>query len=329
MRVGILTSGGDAPGMNAAIRAAVRCGTGLDLEMVGIRRGFAGLVDGDLIPLDNRTVGGIIEHGGTILRSARSEAFLTQAGRQSALDTVESSGLSGLVIIGGDGSLKGAHWLDTHGVPSIGIPASIDNDIYGTGMAIGTDTALNTVVESLNRIRDTAISHGRVFVVEVMGRTSGYIALMGGLAGGAEIVLIPEIPISLDRVATLVKQGQNKGKLHSIIVVAEGFCPKGSPKEQNGSAGQAVNNFLNENKSIEPRLTILGHLQRGGSPSAFDRILGCRLGGKAVQLLKEGKAGVAVGLSREKIIAVPLEKMGQKSENIDLQIYDLVYKIAS
>jgi 6-phosphofructokinase 1 len=315
--------------MNATIRAAVRCGTGLGLEMVGIRRGFAGLIDGDLTPLDNRAVGGIIEHGGTILRSTRSEEFLTQAGGQSALATVEGSGLSGLIIIGGDGSLKGAHWLDTHGVPCVGIPASIDNDIYRTGMAIGTDTALNTVVESLNRIRDTAISHGRVFVVEVMGRTSGYIALMGGLAGGAEIVLIPEIPITLDHVASLVKQGLNKGKLHSIIVVAEGFCPKGFPKERKESAGQVVNNFLNENRAIEPRLTILGHLQRGGSPSAFDRILGCRLGGKAVQLLKEGEAGIAVGLSREKIITVPLEKIGQKSENIDREIYDLIYKIAS
>jgi len=326
MRIGILTSGGDAPGMNAAIRAAVRCGTERGLEMIGVRRGFDGLIEGDFLPLDNRAVGGIIERGGTVLRTARSAAFLTPEGRAKALEQIRTS-LDGLIVIGGNGSLCGARWLHEQGVNAVGIPASIDNDIPQTVMAMGVDTALNTVVESLNRIRDTAISHGRAFVVEVMGRKSGYIALMGGLAGGAEVVLIPEVPLSLSDVAESVKAGLRRGKHHSIIVVAEGFSPTGRPL--NGeSSGRTIAAHLEGTGAIETRVTILGHVQRGGSPTAFDRILACRLAEGAVSWLAEGRGGVFAGLDRDKVVAVPLSAMDEEPGNVDLDLYRLVGVLA-
>ena len=328
MRIGILTSGGDSPGMNAAVRAAVRCGTGRGLEMVGIRRGFAGLIEGDFLPLDNRAVGGIIERGGTFLGSARSAVFLTEEGQRKALATIKKWSLDGLVVIGGNGSLKGAKWLQGQGVPVVGIPASIDNDIYGTAMAIGVDTALNTVMESLDRIRDTAVSHDRTFVVEVMGRRSGYIALMGGLAGGAELVLVPEFPESLDQIADRVIAGVKKGKHHSIIVVAEGFVPADSP-QVGKAAGRIVSDFLEATGSIETRLTILGHLQRGGSPSAFDRILASRLGDAAVRLLAAGTAGVMTALIGQKVATLSLAEIDHPSGNFDPEIYRLVCEIAN
>jgi len=328
MRIGILTSGGDAPGMNAAIRAAVRCGTDLGLEMVGVRRGFDGLIDGDFIPLDNRAVGGIIERGGTILRTARSAEFLTPEGREKALEQIDRNSLDGLIVIGGNGSLRGARWLSEEGVNTVGIPASIDNDIPHTTMAMGVDTALNTVVESLNKIRDTAISHGRAFVVEVMGRKSGYIALMGGLAGGAEVVLIPEVPVSLDDVARTVADGRRRGKHHSIIVVAEGFAPTDRPLDGE-SAGHAVAAHLEGTETIETRLTILGHVQRGGSPTAFDRILASRLAASSSSWLAAGKGGVFAGLDRDKVVAVPLSAMDEEPANVDLDLYRLVGVIST
>lgn len=320
--------------MNAAVRAAVRCGTGRGLEMLGIRRGFAGLIDGDLLPLDNRAVGGIIERGGTFLGSARSAVFLTEKGQGKALATIKKWSLDGLVVIGGNGSLKGAKWLQGQGVPVVGIPASIDNDIYGTAMAIGVDTALNTVMESLDRIRDTAVSHDRIFVVEVMGRSSGYIALMGGLAGGGEIVLVPEVPLSLEQVSTQVEEGLRKGKHHSIIVVAEGFTPNPPPAIERRSAGRTLSVFLEESgrvetRRIETRLTILGHLQRGGSPSAFDRILASRLGDAAVRLLADGTAGVMTALIGQKVATLSLAEIDHPSGNFDPEIYRLVYEIAN
>ncbi len=315
--------------MNAAVRAAVRCGTGRGLEMIGIRRGFAGLIEGDLLPLDNRAVGGIIERGGTFLGSARSAAFLTEEGQGKALATIKKWSLDGLVVIGGSGSLKGAKWLQGQGVPVVGIPASIDNDIYGTAMAIGVDTALNTVMESLDRIRDTAVSHDRTFVVEVMGRSSGYIALMGGLAGGAELVLVPEVSLSLEQVATQVEEGLRKGKHHSIIVVAEGFTPNPPPAIERMSAGRTLSVFLEESGRIETRLTILGHLQRGGSPSAFDRILASRLGDAAVRLLADGTAGVMTALIGQKVATLSLAEIDHPSGNFDPEIYRLVCEIAN
>ena len=328
-RIGVLTSGGDAPGMNAAIRAAVRCGTGLGFEMIGVRHGFSGLIERDLIPLDNFAVSGIIERGGTMLRSARCPAFLTEVGQNRALATIEQERFDGLVIIGGNGSLKGARWLHQQGIPTVGIPASIDNDIYGTAMAIGVDTALNTIVESLNRIRDTAVSHERAFVVEVMGRKSGYIALMGGLAGGAEIVLIPEVAMKTVEVVTKIKAGLKKGKRHSIIVVAEGFRPQDTPEDEKRSAGRIVSDALQNEGTIEPRLSILGHLQRGGSPTAFDRIFASRSGRAAVHLIKKGKSGVMTALSGQTITTLPLSKIDREDRNVDLEIYKLIDEIAN
>ena len=329
MRIGILTSGGDSPGMNAAVRSAVRTGTALGHRMFGVERGYAGLIDGKVIPLDNRAVGGIIERGGTMLHTARSPAFMTAEGQERALATIGREQLDAMIIVGGDGSLRGALCLEDHGVPTVGIPASIDNDVYGTSMAIGVDTALNTVVDNINRIRDTAISHERAFVIEVMGRSSGYIGLMAGLAGGAEIVLIPEAPMKLDWILQKVKEGLKRGKYHSIIVVAEGFVPEERDSQGEEPIGRTVSRFLEESGSIETRLTILGHLQRGGSPTAFDRILACRLGAAASKLLSDGNSGVMAAVQGQKLATVPLSKSGLPAENIDLEIYKLVYTLAN
>lgn len=320
MRVGILTSGGDAPGMNAAVRAAVRRGWELNLEPVGIRRGYAGLIEGDMASLTPRDVGGVIEHGGTFLHTARCPAFLTPEGQRQALETIEREGLEALIVIGGEGSLSGARWLSQQGVPVVGLPASIDNDIQGTDMAIGVDTALNTVVWALNRIRDTALAHERVFLVEVMGRKSGYIALMGGLAGGAEIVLVPEVEVSLDRVAEEVAAGYRKGKHHSIVVVAEGVTERLGPTRKLAES-------IREATGLEVRVTVLGHLQRGGSPTAFDRILGSRLGARAVEDVAAGRFGHMIGLREGKLSPVPLSQVGRKEVAIDLGLYELVHSL--
>ncbi len=321
MRVGILTSGGDAPGMNAAVRAAVRRGWELGLELVGIRRGYAGLIEGDVVPLSPRDVGGIIEHGGTFLHTARCPAFLTEEGRRRALGTIAREKLDALVIIGGEGSLQGARWLSEQGVNVVGIPASIDNDIEGTELAIGVDTAVNTVVWALNRIRDTALAHERVFLVEVMGRESGYIALMGGLAGGAELVLVPEVEITLDEVAQRVSALYRKGKHHSIVVVAEGVTAK------IGSVG-VIANTLRERTHLEIRVTVLGHLQRGGSPTATDRILASRFGAQAVEDIKAGVFGHMVAWRQGRLARVPLGVVRRKEMAIDLRLYELVHQLA-
>jgi 6-phosphofructokinase 1 len=281
-----------------------------------------------MITLDNRSVGGIIERGGTFLGSGRSEEFKTTQGQRKAIDQAHSAGLDGLIVIGGNGSLTGARLLQESGLPSVGIPASIDNDIYGSVMAIGVDTALNTVVESLDRLRDTAISHNRVFVVEAMGRESGYIALMGGLAGGAELVLVPEFPISFKQVSDNVLAGLEKGKHHSIIIVAEGFRPVDG-KTGHESVSRDVSEYLKETCKVETRLTILGHVQRGGSPSAFDRILGSRLGDAAVKLFADGKSGMMVALNGNKIESFPLDNIDIPSENFNRDIYRLAYQIAN
>jgi len=328
MRLGILTSGGDSPGMNAAVRAAARCATAHGQEMLGIKHGYVGLIAGDVIPLDNRAVGGIIERGGTFLGSARSKEFMEPDGQQRALRSIEAVGLDGLIVIGGNGSLAGARWLQENGVPTVGIPASIDNDVYGSAMSIGVDTALNTVVECLDRIRDTAISHDRAFVVEVMGRKSGYIALMGGLAGGAELVLVPEFPVSLEQVSEHVLAGLRKGKHHSIIVVAEGFAAAGSSHVKKAS-GRILSDFLEQTGVIETRLSILGHLQRGGSPSAFDRILASRLGNAAVHMLADGESGVMVALTGQEVTTLGLSQIALPAKNFNPEIYDLAYEIAN
>ncbi|KUK26132.1 MAG: 6-phosphofructokinase [Acetothermia bacterium 64_32] len=318
--MGILTSGGDAPGMNAAVRAFVRRGWELGLEPIGIRRGYAGLIEGDMAPLTPRDVGGVIEYGGTFLRTARCPAFLTEQGRSQALDMIEREKLAALVVIGGEGSLKGARWLSEQGIKVIGLPASIDNDIEGTDMAIGVDTALNTVVWALNRIRDTALAHERVFLVEVMGRKSGYIALMGGIAGGAEIVLVPEVEVGLEQVAEEVSVGYRKGKHHSIVVVAEGVT------ERLGPTGE-IAQFIRERTGLEVRVTVLGHLQRGGSPTAYDRILGSRLGAKAAEDVAAGRFGHMMAVRGGGLSPVPLSEVGRKELAIDLELYRLAHSL--
>lgn len=326
-RIGVLTSGGDAPGMNAAIRSAIRCGTNLGISLFGIKRGYAGLIDGDIRPLDNRAVGGIIERGGTILRTARSQAFRTSDGQQQALSTIREHALDGLIVIGGNGSLRGAQWLSEHGVPTVGIPASIDNDIPGSIMSIGVDSALNTVVECLDRLRDTAIAHERALVVEVMGRESGYIALMGGLAGGAEIILLPEMSISLQDIARNVQDGLSLGKTHSIIVVAEGFAPTDAPSHSR-SAARTICNHLDALGNVESRLTILGHLQRGGSPTAFDRILASRFGEAAIQAFATDTPSAMMIYDGRDIVPVPYVTLDTPCENVNSEILGLADIVA-
>jgi len=327
MGIGLLTSGGDAPGMNAAVRAVVRCGTERGIDMFGIHRGYNGLIEGEIEQLDNRAVGGIIERGGTMLRSARSPRFLTKEGQQAALAQADGHGIDRLVIVGGNGSLRGARWLQQNGLSCVGIPASIDNDIPRTDLSIGVDTAVNTVVDALNRLRDTAVAHERAFVIEVMGRRSGYIALNGGLAGGAEVILLPELELSMSNVVEAVCAGVRSGKKHSIIVVAEGFRPTDGP-ESMPSPGRAIADALEADGTVETRLTILGHLQRGGSPTAADRLLACRFAQAAVAWVAEGKTGVYTALRGKDIVPVPLEEIEETCENVDLRLLKLSQVLA-
>ncbi|SMB99150.1 6-phosphofructokinase [Thermanaeromonas toyohensis ToBE] len=315
--IGVLTSGGDAPGMNAAIRAVVRKAQKLGAEVIGVARGYAGLIQGDFRRLTSSTVADTIHRGGTILLTARSEEFLTEAGRARALENARREGMEGLIVIGGDGSFRGALHLHKKGFPVIGVPATIDNDIPGTDYAIGFDTALNTAVEAINKIRDTATSHERIFIIEVMGRGSGQLALAAGLAGGAESILIPERPIDYDEIVNRLEKGRKRGKLHSIIVVAEGV----------GSALE-VSKEIARRTALESRVTILGHIQRGGNPTAFDRILASRLGARAVELLVSGISGKMVGIRENRIVDVDLEEVLAGKKDIDQEVYELANDLA-
>jgi len=313
-RIGVLTSGGDAPGMNACIRAVVRRGISLGLEVWGIKRGYRGLINGEMTPLNRRDVGGVIQKGGTFLQTARCPEFKDPKGVREGLRRLNERGIEGLVVIGGDGSMRGAYALCQEGFPVVGVPASIDNDVWGTDIAIGVDTALNTVLVALDRIKDTASSHGRAFLIEVMGRNCGYLALMSGLAGGAEAVLIPEEEISLEQVAQIVEEAYKKGKPHAIIVIAEGAIHKTSE----------VAAYLERDEvGFEVRTTILGHIQRGGSPTAFDRLLASRLGVAAVEALAQGKSGVMMGLKGNKIEAVPLEEVIRSTRTLDPKLLEM------
>lgn len=319
-KIGVLTSGGDSPGMNACLRAVVRKGIDLGLEIKGIRHGFDGLIEDDMIDLGTNDVSGIMDRGGTILQSKRCREFRKEKGQNRSLEVIEKHGLEGLIIIGGDGSFRGAQVLHQKGISAIGVPATIDNDIYGTEMAIGVDTALNTVVNSINMIRDTATSHERAFVIEVMGRESGYIALMSGLAGGAEEILVPELDFDLDDVAAKIVKGQRKGKKHSIIVVAEGVLK---------NAGHTVANYIERKIGYEVRVTVLGHLQRGGSPTAFDRILSSRLGAEAVSRLATEESGTMVAWQKSEIKSVKLSQILDKEKKIDKYLLKLAKVLAS
>ncbi len=316
-KIAVLTSGGDSPGMNAAIRAAVRTAIFHGLEVFGVERGFTGLMEGKIFPMNLVSVGGIMQRGGTILKTSRSEKFKTKEGLDIALKKLQEFGIDGLVNIGGDGTLRGARDLSSLGVKTIGIPATIDNDLHKTDMAIGVDTALNTVIEAIDKIKDTASSHQRAFVVEVMGRNSGYLALMSGIAGGVEVILIPEISYNLQEINLKVKEGYKRGKTHCIIVIAEGV---GKTNE--------VSKYLEDKIGYETRITILGYLQRGGSPSAFDRLLASRLGAAAVELLFKGETGKMVGLIGNKIEATDLEVVLSQQKTIDQDLYDLALVLA-
>lgn len=311
-RIGVLTSGGDAPGMNAAIRAVVRKGLFHGLDVVGIRRGFAGLIAGDFVPLERGSVADIIHRGGTMLRTARSEEFKTAAGQRQAIGHLQAAGIDGLVVIGGDGSLRGAQALTEQGVPTVGIPGTIDNDIAGTELTIGFDTAVNTAVSAIDRIRDTATSHDRTYVIEVMGRLSGHIALAAGLAAGAESILVPEATLSKQDICERLQRGHQRGKLHSIIVVCEG-----------AGSGMEIGEFVRACTGFETRVTVLGHIQRGGSPTAQDRILASQMGAMAVDLLSAGESGVVVAWQRGGLTYLPITEALTRPQTLDQQSLEL------
>ncbi|MFT8320395.1 MAG: 6-phosphofructokinase [Bacillus sp. (in: firmicutes)] len=311
-RIGVLTSGGDAPGMNAAIRAVVRKAIYHNIEVYGVVGGYAGLISGNFKKLEVGSVGDIIHRGGTFLFSARCEEFKTKEGQKKGIEQLKKHEIDGLVVIGGDGSYMGAKALTEQGFPCVGVPGTIDNDIPGTELTIGFDTALNTVIDAIDKIRDTATSHERTFIIEVMGRNAGDIALWSGLAGGAETILIPEEEYNLEEIIARLKKGQERGKKHSIIVVAEGV-----------NSGVEIGKQIEENTDFDTRVSVLGHMQRGGSPTAADRVLASRLGAYAVELLVEGKGGRAVGMEKSELVDYDIiEALGRK-HTIDNNLYRL------
>ena len=314
-RVGVLTSGGDNPGLNPCIRAVVRMGIHLGLEMVGIRRGYAGLIGGEIDEMDARSVGGIIGHGGTVLGTARCPEFYEPKGRKDALRGLNRFGIDGLVVIGGNGSLTGALELWRMGFPTIGVPSTIDNDVNGTDISIGVDTALNTILDAIDKIKDTATSHNRAFLIETMGRDSGYLAMASGVSGGAELVLCPEVETSFEDICQTIEDAYIRGKSHCIIVVAEGWKP----------GTQALVERLREKKDLgfSVRVTQLGHVQRGGSPGAFDRLLATRLGAAAVRELAAGNAGNMVGWVKSAIALTPLEEAVAFEKQISRELWEL------
>lgn len=321
-RVAVLTSGGDAPGMNAAIRAAVRTGLEKGWEMIGIRHGYEGMIRGDVVQLGARAVGGIIERGGTFLHTARCPEFETPEGRLKGMKMLEKHGIDAVLIIGGDGSQTGASKLSEMDYPVIGIASTIDNDLFGSDISIGVDTALNTALESIDRVRTTASSHDRAFVVEVMGRNSGYIALVSGIAGGAEYIIIPEVPSEPDEVAEELRASRQRGKSHAIVVVAEGArC----------NAGRLAEHFQKHQLRLgfELRVTRLGHVQRGGTPSSFDRLLGTQLAVSAVEHLHRGEHGILVGLIKGEIRTTPYPEVVANKKGIDINLLKLAKVLAT
>ncbi|HLS67084.1 MAG TPA: 6-phosphofructokinase [Pseudogracilibacillus sp.] len=316
-RIAVLTSGGDAPGMNAAIRAVVRKSIYHNIDVFGIYYGYDGLIDGNIKQLDIGSVGDIIHRGGTILYSARSQAFRTEAGQDEAVKQLKKHRIDGLVIIGGDGSLRGAQTLNERGVHCIGIPATIDNDLAFIDRTIGFDTSLNTVIDVIDKIRDTATSHERTFVLEVMGRDSGDLALYAGLAGGAESIIIPEKQHDFKDVIQRLQQGMSRGKKHSIILLAEGV---GDAVEYSEKIEAAT--------GLDTRVTVLGHIQRGGTPSASDRVLASRLGGKAVQLLMDGETGKLVALKNNELNAYDFTYVLTKERTLNEEMYELVKQLS-
>jgi len=320
-RIAVLTSGGDAPGMNAAIRAVVRAGVAQGWEVRGVRRGYAGLVGGEMVPLGARDVGGILQLGGTVLGSARCPEFRTEAGRQRALHALAGQGIEALVVIGGNGSQTGAYELSRMGFPVVGVASTIDNDLAGSEITIGVDTALNVALESIDRLKTTASSHGRAFLVEVMGRHCGYLALMAGIAGGAEAVVIPEVETDPEALAYELRGAYERGKNHALVVVAEGAQLNATRLAE----------YFHENEKrlgFELRVTILGHVQRGGAPGAYDRLLATRLGAAAVDALARGEHGVLVGWVRGKVTTTPLAEVAGQQKGLDPELFELAQVLA-
>lgn len=311
--IGVLTSGGDAPGMNAAVRAVVRTGIYYGFKVLGVHKGYAGLLNGDMEEMTLRSVGDIIHRGGTILQTARSAEFATEAGVEKAISIAKVFGMDALVVIGGDGSYRGARDLSNKGLPVIGIPGTIDNDIASTDYTIGFDTALNTVQDAIDKIRDTAYSHERCSVLEVMGRHAGYIALNASVAGGAEAVVLPEKEFDIDRdIIKPIIEGRNRGKKHYLVIIAEGV----------GGAVE-IANYIEEKTNIKTRATILGHIQRGGSPTVFDRVTASRMGYYAVKLLKNGAKNRVVAMKNGAIVDIDINEALSMKKTIDEEMVEL------
>lgn len=311
-KIAVLTSGGDAPGMNAAIRAVVRSAIGVGMEVVGVENGYSGVLNKDFIPMGLRSVSDIIQRGGTILRSARCKEMITEEGRALAVKNLREAGIEGLIVIGGDGSFRGAEVLSKRGFPCVGIPGTIDNDLSYTDYTIGFDTACNTVLDAINRIRDTMSSHNRMSIVEVMGRHCGDIALYTGMGGGAEIILVPEVPMSKEEILASVKEFCASGKRSGIIVLAEGA----------GSATE-LEKFIADNTDLDVRSSILAHMQRGGSPSNFDRYLGTAMGAYAVNLLKNGIGNRIIGVKNNEIFDMDIIEGIAMPRVFNKKLYDI------
>lgn len=321
-RIAVLTSGGDAPGMNAAIRSVVRTALYNKLEVFGIFRGYQGLIEDDIIEMDSRSVANIIQRGGTILKTARCQEFYEYEGRKKAYENLKKNDIDGLVIIGGDGSFRGAvKFSEEFDLPCVGIAGTIDKDIYGTDFTIGFDTAVNTAIEAIDKIRDTAESHDRLFIIEVMGRDAGYIALYSGIATGAENILIPESKTDIDEIINSLQEKQWRSKLVNLIVVAEG--------DEFGGANEVAKIVKERLPLTETRVCILGHIQRGGSPSGFDRILASRMGYHAVECLIEGKYNMFVGILNNKIHYIPMENAVKSKAKISEEWLHLVKVLAT
>jgi len=319
-RIAVLTSGGDAPGMNAAIRAVVRTGIEKGWKVYGIDRGYAGLITGSAKSLGLRDVSGIIQQGGTLLGSSRSPEFRTDEGLQKALNFLNQQGIEGLVVIGGNGSQTGTHALSMKGFPVVGVASTIDNDLYGSEITLGVDTALNIALEAIDRLKVTASSHQRAILVEVMGRECGYLALMTGIAGGAEAIILPETETNPEELAKELREAYQRGKTHALVVVAEGAYYNARRLEQ----------YFQEHRELgfELRVTILGYVQRGGTPTAFDRLLGTRLGSAATDCLARGEHGVLIGLLQGKIAVTPLSEVVSKKKPLDLSLWKMAQVLA-
>ena len=316
-RIGVLTSGGDAPGMNAAIRAVVRTAIYNKIKVTGIYNGYKGLINGNFKNLGSQNVSNIIHHGGTILKSARSMEFRTPEGRKKAFENIQKEGIDALVVIGGDGTFTGARiFAQEFKIPIVGIPGTIDNDLYGTDFTIGYDTALNTIMESVDKIRDTASAHERLFFIEVMGRDAGFLALNSGIASGAEAIMIPEIETRFDQLESFISKGYKKQKSSSIVIVAEG--------DKAGGAFNIAKQVEKDHPEYDVRVTILGHIQRGGSPTASDRVLASRMGVAAIDALMDDQSSIMIGIVNDEIVHIPFSKAIKNEKEVNKPLVDIV-----